>query len=60
MEDRGIFSYLEIKRASLLFPRTLGYNLLESKLSLNKRQKSIDAFSIPWQLKIRLAAMYFR
>jgi len=41
MEDRRIFSYLEIKCASLLLPRTLGDNL-EPKLSIDARQKSID------------------
>jgi len=46
MEDRRIFSYLEIKSASLLLPRTLG-DYLEPKLSLSKRSKSIDAFFIP-------------
>jgi len=46
MEDRQIFSYLEIKSASLLLPRTLGDNL-EPKLSLSARQKSIDALFIP-------------
>jgi len=56
MEDRRIFSYLELKSASLLFPRTLGDNL-EPKLSLSERQKSIDAFFIPWQLKIRLSSI---
>jgi len=56
MEDRRIFSYLEIKSASLLFPRTLGENL-DPNLSLSERQKSIDAFFIPWQLKIRLSSI---
>jgi len=46
MENTRIFSYLEIKNASLLFPRTLGDNL-EPKLSLSARLKSIDAFFIP-------------
>ena len=46
MEDRRIFSHLEIKSAPLLFPRTLGDNL-EPKLSLSEREKSIDAFFIP-------------
>jgi len=45
MEDRRIYSYLEIKSASLLFPRTLGDNL-EPYLSLSERQKRIDAFFI--------------
>ena len=48
MEDRRIFSYLEIKSASLLLPRTLGDNLLlEPKLSISARQRSIDTFFIP-------------
>jgi len=38
MEDRRIFSYLEIKSASLLFPRKLGDNL-EPKLALSERKK---------------------
>jgi len=56
MEDRRIFSYLEINSASLPFPRTLGDNL-EPKLSLIERQESIDAFFIPWQLKNLLSSI---
>jgi len=50
MEDRRIFSYLEIKSASFLLPRTLGDDLLlEPKLglSISACQKSIETFFIP-------------
>ena len=56
MEDRQIFSCYEIKNSYILFSRTLG-NTLESKLSLNGRQKTIDAFFIPPDLKIRLSSI---
>ena len=56
MEDRQIFSCYGIKISYLLFSRTLGDNL-ESKLSLSGHQKSIDAFFIPSELKIRLSSI---
>jgi len=46
MENRRIFSNLDIKSASLLIPRTLGDNL-ELELSISARQKGIDTFFIP-------------